>query len=270
MISIRDVSFSYYGSETDRWALRNIHLDIAPDEFVAFLGPNGSGKSSLSKLLNGIEWPTEGTITVDGRSTMDASQLPAIRRAVQIVFQNPENQQVGITVGEDIAFGLSNIGWPQHDIQNRIQWALELVQLNAGEDRLVSQLSGGEKQKLALASVLALSPRYLILDESTSMLDPIARRQFVDTLHTARKAHPFAIIYITHHLEEVLDADRLVLFQQGWVRQMGKPDDILTDEDLLTSCGLELPFERSLALSLRKAGVPVSVSSSIEELRKWL
>jgi energy-coupling factor transport system ATP-binding protein len=270
MISIRDVSFSYFGGETDRWALRNINLDVKPDEFIAFLGPNGSGKSSLAKMLNGIEWPTEGSIIVDELSTTDPADIPSVRRLVQIVFQNPENQQVGVTIGEDIAFGLSNIGWPHHDMQNRIQWALELVHLNAEEDRLVSQLSGGEKQKLALASVLALSPRYLILDESTSMLDPIARKQFVHTLHAARKAHPFAIIYITHHLEEVLLADRIVLFQEGLIRQIGKPDDILTDEDLLASCGLELPYERSLALSLRKAGIPVTISSSIEELREWL
>ncbi|MCR8633699.1 ATP-binding cassette domain-containing protein [Paenibacillus radicis (ex Xue et al. 2023)] len=270
MICIRDVSFSYFGGEADRWALRDIDLDIKQDEFIAFLGPNGSGKSSLSKLLNGIEWPTEGSITVDELSTTDPADIPSVRRLVQIVFQNPENQQVGVTVGEDISFGLSNIGWPHHDIRNRIRWVLDLVQLNVDEDRLVSQLSGGEKQKLALASVLALSPRYLILDESTSMLDPIARSQFVDTLHAARKEHPFAIIYITHHLVEVLHADRLVLFKEGRIHQIGKPDDILTDEDLLTSCGLELPFDRSLALSLRKAGIPISVSPSIEELRKWL
>ncbi|MEK8131025.1 ATP-binding cassette domain-containing protein [Paenibacillus filicis] len=270
MISIRDTSFSYFGNDSDRWALRDIDLDIAPDEFVAFLGPNGSGKSSLTRLLNGIEQPTKGSITVDGLSTSDPASLAAIRRSVQIVFQNPENQQVGVSVGEDIAFGLSNIGWPQSEMQSRIRWALDVVKLDAGEDRLVTQLSGGEKQKLALASVLALAPRYLILDESTSMLDPIARKEFVETLRAAREAHPFAMIYITHHLEEVLEADRLVLFQEGRVRRIGKPEELLQDEKLLVSCGLELPFERSITLALRRAGFPVSLSADLQELRGWL
>lgn len=270
MISIRDVSFSYFGEESNEWALRDIDLDIAPNEFIALLGPNGSGKSSLSRLLNGIEWPTKGAITVDGINTTDSAGITAIRRVVQIVFQNPENQQVGVTVGEDIAFGLSNIGWPQHDIRERMEWALQLVNLPVDEDRLVAHLSGGEKQKLALASVLALSPRYLILDESTSMLDPIARRQFIDILHAARRAQPFAVIYITHHLEEVVDADRLVLFEKGRIRSTGKPEQLLQEGELLEACGLELPFERSLALSLRKAGIPISTSSSLEEWRRWL
>ncbi|GAA4832474.1 energy-coupling factor transporter ATPase [Paenibacillus vulneris] len=270
MISIRDVSFSYFGAESNEWALRDIDLDIAPNEFIALLGPNGSGKSSLSRLLNGIELPTKGAITVEGISTADPVGISAIRRVVQIVFQNPENQQVGVTVGEDIAFGLSNIGWPQHDIRARTEWALQLVNLPVDEDRLVAHLSGGEKQKLALASVLALSPRYLILDESTSMLDPIARRQFVDILHAARRAQPFAVIYITHHLEEVVNADRLVLFEKGRIRATGKPEQLLLEGELLEACGLELPFERSLALSLRKAGIPISASPDLEEWRRWL
>ncbi|UQZ82315.1 Energy-coupling factor transporter ATP-binding protein EcfA1 [Paenibacillus konkukensis] len=270
MISIQSVSFSYTGAGTNEWALRDVDLDIAPNEFVALLGPNGSGKSSLSRLLNGIEWPTEGIVTVDGLSTADPAAIAAIRRTVQIVFQNPENQQVGVTVGEDIAFGLSNIGWPQHDLSARTKWALQLVDLPVDEDRLVAHLSGGEKQKLALASVLALSPRYLILDESTSMLDPIARKQFVDILHAARREQPFAVIYITHHLEEVVNADRLVLFEKGRIRAIGTPEQLLQEGELLEACGLELPFGRRLALSLRKAGIPLSASPDLEEWRRWL
>lgn len=270
MISIRNVSFSYTGGEPPVWALRDVSLELEPGEFVAFLGPNGSGKSSLTRLLNGIELPTEGSILVEGDDTADPHAVPSIRRRVQIVFQNPENQQVGLTVGEDIVFGLSNIGWPQEDMQRRIRWALNAVRLDADEDRLVTQLSGGEKQKLALASVLALAPRCLILDEATSMLDPVSRKQFVETLHEVRREHPFTLIYITHHLEEVFEADRWVLFRQGGVQAVGKPADLWTQEELLSGCGLELPYPRRLALAARRLGVPITDSPGAEEWRKLL
>ncbi|AET61238.1 ABC transporter related protein [Paenibacillus terrae HPL-003] len=276
MIDIRDITFFYDEPDEEqddagrRPALSHISLSIAPGEFIAFLGRNGSGKSSLSRLLNGIEQPTAGIITVEGHSTSDHAAIPDIRRAVQIVFQNPENQQVGITVGEDIAFGLSNIGWPQHDIRNRIAWAISLVGLDADEERPVTNLSGGEKQKLALASVLALAPRYLILDEATSMLDPVARRQFVETLHKVRRQHPFTLIYITHHLEEVVDADRWVLFRSGELAASGTPEELEQNVSLLEDCGLELPYTRRLAILLRQSGLPISANVNVQELRELL
>ncbi|MBJ6361560.1 ATP-binding cassette domain-containing protein [Paenibacillus sp. GCM10012307] len=276
MIDIRDTTFYYNAPQEDeedagrRPALSHISLNIVPGEFVAFLGRNGSGKSSLSRLLNGIELPTEGTVSVEGHVTSDKAALRSVRRAVQIVFQNPENQQVGITVGEDISFGLSNIGWPQHDIADRVAWAIKLVGLDADEDRPVMNLSGGEKQKLALAAVLALAPRYLILDEATSMLDPVARRQFVATLHEVRKQYSFTLIYITHHLEEVTNADRWVLFQSGKVVTSGTPDELMENTGLLQSCGLELPYYRTLAGLLREQGIPVSAALNERELRELL
>ncbi|MHA6529944.1 ATP-binding cassette domain-containing protein [Paenibacillus sp. BAC0078] len=276
MINISDVTFHYNepDEKTDNAgqqpALSNITLELLPGEFVAFLGRNGSGKSSLSRLLNGIELPTDGKVSVEGHPTSEHSSIPAIRRAVQIVFQNPENQQVGITVGEDIAFGLSNIGWPQNDIQNRIAWAIRLVGLEADEERPVTQLSGGEKQKLALASVLALAPRYLILDEATSMLDPVARRQFVETLHQVREKFPFTLIYITHHLEEVIEANRWVLFREGEIVTTGAPAKLEKETQLLHDCGLELPYYHALAGILRQEGIPVSSVTNEQELRGLL
>jgi energy-coupling factor transport system ATP-binding protein len=276
MIDIQNATF-YYNEPNEededaayKAALSHVSLTIAPGEFVAFLGRNGSGKSSLSRLLNGIELPTEGSVTVEGHSTDERKSIPAIRRAVQIVFQNPENQQVGLTVGEDIAFGLSNIGWPQHDISNRIAWAINLVGLEADEERPVTNLSGGEKQKLALASVLALAPRYLILDEATSMLDPVARQQFVETLHEVRADYPFTLIYITHHLEEVSNADRWVLFRNGEVVTSGTPVELEQDTQLLQDCGLELPYYHTLAGLLRKSGLPVKATMDEQELRELL
>ncbi|CQR57353.1 ATP-binding cassette domain-containing protein [Paenibacillus riograndensis] len=276
MIRIQDVTF-YYNEPDEasghaglRPALSKVSLDIQPGEFVALLGRNGSGKSSLSRLLNGIELPTEGTVTVDGRRTAEPHEVQEIRRAVQIVFQNPENQQVGLTVGEDIAFGLSNIGWPQQEIRSRIAWALQLVGLEADEERPVTRLSGGEKQKLALASVLALAPRYLILDEATSMLDPVARRRFVETLHEVRQRVPFTLIYITHHLEEVMGADRWVLFREGRIVTSGPPSGLQKDTQLLHDCGLELPYYYKLAELLRRSGIPAPATLSEQELRGLL
>ncbi|PWC16334.1 ATP-binding cassette domain-containing protein [Brenneria corticis] len=268
MIAVHNVTFCYHGAASP--ALSQVSLEIRPGEFIALLGRNGCGKSSLARLLNGIELPSQGQVVVDGRSTADNDAIPAIRRAVQIVFQNPENQQVGITVGEDIAFGLSNIGWPQRDIARRVAWAIQLTGLDAEQQRPVAQLSGGEKQKLALAAVLALAPRYLILDEATSMLDPAARRQFVATLHEVRKHTPFALIYITHHLDEVLDADRWILFNQGRQLADAPPAELQTQLELLHNCGLELPYYHHLAALLRQRGIPVSLTLNPQELMALL
>ncbi|QMV44187.1 ATP-binding cassette domain-containing protein [Cohnella cholangitidis] len=264
MITIENVSFAYPSMDIEpRYALRNVNLDIQENEFIAFLGPNGSGKSSLSKLLNGIEQPTEGAIGVDGLSVAEGSSIRAVRKKVQIVFQNPENQQVGVTVGEDIAFGLSNMGWARETMSSRISWALKTVGLDVDEDRLVTQLSGGEKQKLALAAVLAIDPEYLILDEATSMLDPTGRRQFLCSLAEARRTKSFAVIYVTHHMEEVMDADRWVLFSGGSIRAVGRPDELWRQQDLLRDCGLELPYRHRLTLELERRGIPANAIDSL-------
>lgn len=274
MIDVREVTFSYREpvdeEKPERPALSGVSLEVRPGEFVALLGRNGSGKSSLTRLLNALQQPAEGTVLVEGRPTSDPKLTQAIRRTVQIVFQNPENQQVGLTVGEDIAFGLSNIGWPQAEMADRIAWATRLVGLAAGEDRPVSGLSGGEKQKLALASVLALAPRCLILDEATSMLDPVARRQFVETLHRVREEQPFTLIYITHHLEEVMAADRWYLFRSGEIEASGTPAQLADQPALLAACGLELPYARRLSFLLRSRGIPVSANPDADELRRLL
>jgi energy-coupling factor transport system ATP-binding protein len=271
MIRIHNVSFSYPSfDEETRYALRQIRLDIQDNEFIAFLGPNGSGKSSLSKLLNGIEQPDEGRITVDDLPVHDEGAIRAVRKKVQIVFQNPENQQVGVTVGEDIAFGLSNMGWPRESMPARIRWALRTVGLDADEDRLVTQLSGGEKQKLALAAVLAIDPEYLILDESTSMLDPTGRRQFLRSLAEARKRKAFAVIYVTHHMEEVMNADRWALFSEGSLRAIGTPQELWRRQGLLEDCGLELPYLNRLALELERRGLPAADKDNLEGWRNTI
>lgn len=275
MIHIQNVTFDYHtATEEDNAgaqpALSNVSLTIASGEFIALLGRNGSGKSSLARLLNGIEFPGKGEITVGSLSTAVPASLPEIRRLVQIVFQNPENQQVGLTVGEDIAFGLSNIGWPHADMANRIDWAIRTAGLDAPEDRPVSDLSGGQKQKLALAAVLALAPSCLILDEATSMLDPAARQQFVTTLHEVRRLHPFTLIYITHHIEEVMDADRWAIFREGRLTAEGRPQELIRDARLLQESGLELPYYVELGLRLQEQGIQLSAALGLDEIRRLL
>lgn len=274
MIQIKNVSFSY-NHEVDHtlettYALRGVNLDIQHNEFIAFLGPNGSGKSSLSRLLNGIEQPTEGYIEIDGLRTDEEKALGDIRRKVQIVFQNPENQQVGISVGEDIAFGLSNFGWPREKMPERINWALNAVGLDVDLDKPVTRLSGGEKQKLALAAVMAIDPQVLILDESTSMLDPLGRTEFLNSLLHIRKAKAFTLIYITHHLEEVLNADKWALFLNGQITKVGKPNEIWENKSLLENCGLELPYLRRLSLEFQKRGLSIPEPDNLASWRNLI
>ncbi|SHF39343.1 energy-coupling factor transport system ATP-binding protein [Seinonella peptonophila] len=270
MIELDNVSYRYLGGDSQTWALHDINLQLASTQFVAFLGQNGSGKSTLSRLLNGLELPSNGSVSIDGLSTDQSDQLTQIRRSVQVVFQNPDTQQVGLTLAEDIAFGLSNIGYPQSKMMNRVKWALGLVGLQHASDYFVHELSGGEKQKLALAAVLALSPTYLVLDEATSMLDPMARREFLHMLHQIRHKQPFALLYITHHLDEVLHADRWIFLHHGKIVADGHPNDLLQNEDLFIRCGLEIPYRIRLIHQLHKQGMDIPWATSIDQLVEWL
>ncbi|MFX3617913.1 MAG: ATP-binding cassette domain-containing protein [Sporolactobacillus sp.] len=267
-LKVNNVSYSYPGSNND--ALRNVSLEIHENEFVAFLGPNGSGKSTLSRFLNGIERPDHGEVIVDGLKTSNEICLPSIREKVQIVFQNPENQQVGITIFEDIAFGLANIGFPTNQMEERIHSVLKLVNLNETPDRLVTTLSGGEKQKLALASVLALRPNYLILDESTSMLDPYSSKYFLAALKQARNELSFAVIYITHHLEEIEEADRVFLFNNGSLLKSCVLEELYEETHLLKECKLRMPYFRHLNLLIKRQGIDLAkYADDLNELESF-
>jgi energy-coupling factor transport system ATP-binding protein len=268
-ISIQDLWYAYPGAD-NRFALQSITLTVADGEFVALLGANGSGKSTLARMLNGLLLPARGTVSVDGLATSDEAQRQQIRRRLQMIFQNPENQAVGLTPAEDIAFGLVNIGWPRQQLAARIDWALGQVGLTEKRDRPVHALSGGEKQKLATAACLALGPRWLVLDEATAMLDPAARRHFLQTLHALRRQERLGVILITHQLEEVLGADRIVLMDGGTVRAVGPPADLLGQSQLLEQCGVELPYLPALARELREGGLDLPMCPTIDELVKTL
>lgn len=240
MIVLEGVRFAHEPEGPE--ALRGVDLAIADGERVALLGRNGSGKSTLARLLNGLHVATAGTVRVDGLDPGKPDQLSTVRRRVQMVFQTPENQQVGTTVFDDIAFGLANFAVPTAEMSARARAALVEVGLDVELTRNVNQLSGGELQRLALASVTALRPRHLVLDEVTSMLDPRSRAQVLSTVERLRQQSGMTVVQITHHLDEIEGADRAVVLQTGRVVREGTVEEVLADADLLQECGLEAPY----------------------------
>ncbi|MDB5084348.1 MAG: polyamine transporter ATPase [Bacilli bacterium] len=264
MIRIENVSYQYPFS--DRQVIRNITLEIQKGEHIAILGANGSGKSTLTRLLNGLLFPQTGSIQVDGLLTTNSKTIGDIRRKVQIVFQNPDNQIVGTTLEEDIRFGLSNIGFPIEEIESQVNHVLKLVGLEGQQRKSVHALSGGEKQKLALASVLALSPQYLILDEATAMLDPGSRRQFLQTIQQIRSDEQRSIVTVTHYFDEVVNVDRIVLLKEGQIERIAEPQQLIQHPEVLEACGVELPYLPAIAQQLRTIGIKVNPFPTIQEL----
>ena len=214
MIEFDNVSFSYDPHQLAP-VIRDLDLRIPPGQHLALLGRNGSGKSTIARLVNGLYQPTRGSVRVDGYETSRPGELAAVRAAVQLVFQNPENQQVGTTVYEDIAFGLANRAVPTEQMEARARQALDKAGLDIDLNRDIRTLSGGELQRFALAGVLALRPRYLVLDEATSMLDPAGRARFLAGLARLTERGELGIIQITHHLDEIETADRAIVLIDG-------------------------------------------------------
>jgi energy-coupling factor transport system ATP-binding protein len=241
VIRLDDVSFSYDPGETPD-VLSGVTVQINTGQYVAVLGRNGSGKSSFARLLNGLHHATRGRVDIGGLDPADPTDVIAVRRRVQMVFQNPENQQVGTTLYEDIAFGLANIGCPTALMRERAETALRLVGLDLPLEHDTSTLSGGQMQRLALASSLALEPDVLVLDEVTSMLDPESAAHFAATLTELRTSRPLTVIQITHHLDEIEGADRALLLHDGRIVADGAPAEIFADGELLERCGLQAPY----------------------------
>ncbi|MGO1537973.1 MAG: ABC transporter ATP-binding protein [Leucobacter sp.] len=244
MISLDDVTFSY-DAPFGEPQVRSVTLEIPHGQHVALLGSNGSGKSTLARLMNGLLVPQIGQVTVDGQVTAGAGVDPAAgrraRAAVGLVFQNPENQQVGTTVYEDIAFGLANHGVQTDQMVERALQALDLVGLDIDLDRKITSLSGGQLQRQALASVLALEPRYLVLDEATSMLDPAGREQLLVALRGVKERVGIGIVQISHYLDEIVMADRAVVVIDGQIACDTTPKLLLSDPEMLSRAGLERP-----------------------------
>ncbi|WP_018665061.1 energy-coupling factor ABC transporter ATP-binding protein [Heyndrickxia acidiproducens] len=251
VIAIDQVSFRY--PEQESYALQNISFQIYEGEWMAIVGHNGSGKSTLAKLLNGLQFPETGDITVDGMKLSEET-VWEIRRKVGMVFQNPDNQFVGTTVQDDVAFGLENHGVPRDVMVRRVHEALEHVRMSAFLDQEPHHLSGGQKQRVAIAGIIALQPRVIILDEATSMLDPVGRREVLETIRKLKNEAGLTVISITHDLDEASQADRMVVMNQGKVYKEGLPRDIFQMDETLTKLGLDIPFPIKMAKALEAKG----------------
>ena len=232
-----------------RRVLQNVDLDIPEGEFVAVMGANGSGKSTLARCLNGLLLPTDGAVLIDGLATTDYQFLPEIRRKVAMLFQNPDNQIVSAMVEREIAFGLENIGLPYEEMHRRVEMMLKRFRLTPFRRKSPHYLSGGEKQRLALAAVLAMEPNYLVLDEPTSLLDPASRSEMVRLFrewHDQANEPRRATVLITQFPEEALTADRLVILHQGRIVMNDRPGELLQRTEALAEIGLDSPVQFKL------------------------
>ncbi|TVV26129.1 energy-coupling factor ABC transporter ATP-binding protein [Weissella cibaria] len=270
IIELSHVTYSYPNNDTP--ALKDLSLTINQGEWVAIIGHNGSGKSTLAKLLNYLLAPTAGDITIAGTSVTEENMW-AIRDMVGMVFQNPDNQFVGATVADDVAFGLENRGIARDEMITRVQAALTEVQMAAFADREPARLSGGQKQRVAIASVLAIQPKILILDEATAMLDPKGRREMIALVHElkTRMGDELTVLSITHDIEEAASADRVVVINDGDLIETGAPAQVFANADKLREFGLAVPFAEQLKEKLRERGIDVPASYlTTEGMVDWL
>jgi energy-coupling factor transport system ATP-binding protein len=260
LIRFEDVSFVYSkrGQEDDsleEWqALKEINLDIYEGEFVAVLGHNGSGKSTLAKHSNALLLPTSGRVLVGGLDTQDSERIWEIRQMVGMVFQNPDNQLVATTVEEDVAFGPENLGIPSQEIQKRVDESLAAVGMLDYRLHSPHQLSGGQKQRVAIAGMISMRPKCIVLDEPTAMLDPEGRREVMDTIHGLNKEEGITIVHITHHMDEVIHADRVVVMADGKIMMQGTPREVFKNVDTLRALHLDVPQVTALGERLRNRG----------------
>ena len=270
IISLSHVTYAYPNSDVP--ALHDLSLTINKGEWVAIIGHNGSGKSTFAKLLNYLLAPDEGEITVNDVVATEENMW-TIRDMVGMVFQNPDNQFVGATVADDVAFGMENRGVPRDEMITRVDAALEEVQMMPFADREPARLSGGQKQRVAIASVLALQPKILILDEATAMLDPTGRREMLALVHEL-KAHmgdDLTVISITHDIDEAASADRVMVINDGELVETGLPAEIFANADQLRRFGLAVPFAEQLKEKLRLRGIAVpNEYLTTEGLVTWL
>ncbi len=252
-------------------AIDGLDLDIKAGDFVAILGHNGSGKSTFAKQINGILLPTEGTVWISGMKTTDESHIWDIRKTAGMVFQNPDNQIIGNIVEEDVGFGPENLGVPTDEIWQRVDESLEAVGMTAYRMKSPNKLSGGQKQRVAIAGVMAMRPQCIILDEPTAMLDPNGRREVIRTVHELNQKEGITVLLITHYMEEVIEADRVVVMDDGRLVMDGTPREIFSRVKELKSYRLDVPQVTELAYELKQAGVDLPEGIlTIEELTEHL
>ncbi len=268
LIEFKNVSFRY--REDGPWIIKNCSFTVQKNETLAIIGHNGSGKSTIAKLMNGLLFPQEGEIWINGK-LLSEETVWDIRKDVGMVFQNPDNQFVGATVQDDVAFGMENRGIEREEMKKRIQAALEAVKMTEYRFTEPHRLSGGQKQRVAIAGILAIYPKVLILDEATVMLDPRGRQEIMNTIEHLKKEKNLCLITITHDLNEIIRTDRVIVLNKGEVWATGTPKEILKNGKELLKIGLDIPFITELANELKKLEIalksePISIDELLEEL----
>lgn len=263
MIEIKDLTFEYIRRDEDgnvesiNKAIDNVSLNINQGDFVAILGANGSGKSTMAKHINAILYPTGGSVWVNGLNTSEEKNLWDIRQTAGMVFQNPDNQIIASIVEEDVGFGPENLGIPTEEIWKRVEESLKAVGMYEYREQSPNKLSGGQKQRVAIAGIMAMKPQCIVLDEPTAMLDPNGRREVINTIRHINKKEKVTVLLITHHMDEVIRADKVFVMNMGELVMQGTPREIFTQVDKIKSYRLDVPQVTELAYELKQAGLPM-------------
>ena len=260
IIEVKNLTFEYIRSAQEQQgvkALEDVSIDIERGSFTAIIGVNGSGKSTFAKNLNGLMLPTQGTVFVNGMDTKDESALWKIRQNVGMVFQNPDNQMVSAIVEDDVAFGPENLGIAPPEIRERVDMSLKAVGMYDLRKKAPHMLSGGQKQRIAIAGVVAMVPECIVFDEPTAMLDPQGRKEVLDIIDTLNKKVGKTVLLITHFMDEVAGADRVIVMENGRVVMDGTPREIFVRVEELKRLGLDVPFATELAHRLRERGIEI-------------
>lgn len=258
IIEVKNAVYEYVDEEITHRAVDNVSFNIERGSFTVILGHNGSGKSTLAKLLNGLFKPTDGDVLVDGINTRDEDTEIEVKRKVGMVFQNPDNQLVASIVEEDVAFGPENLGLEPKVIRERVDDALKSVGMYDFRESTPHRLSGGQKQRVAIAGIIAMQPECLILDEPTAMLDPVGRKEIIETLHKLNKEKNITVVLITHYMEEAENADRVMVMNDGVIIDDNTPKEIFKNVSLLKSVGLSVPQTTELLYTLKQEGFDIS------------
>ena len=263
IISFKQVHYTYPGDELE--SLCGVDLDIEEGSFVAVLGRNGSGKSTLAKHMNAILVPDSGTVTVDGIDSSDEDRLFELRSRVGMVFQNPDNQIVANVVEDDVAFAPENLGVPSEEIRRRVDAALTQVGMYEYRTHAPHLLSGGQKQRVAIAGVIAMQPKIIVLDEPTAMLDPQGREEVISTVTRLCRENGMTVVLITHHMDECIGADKLVIMADGCIRAVGTPAEVFADVGMMAREGLAVPETTRLLHELNAQDFSLPISALSEE-----
>jgi len=268
IIKTESLSFTYSATEDSepKLVLNNLSIEIDKGSFVAVIGHNGSGKTTLAKHFNAILLPGGGRVFIDGMDTSDEELIIEIRRRIGMVFQNPDNQIVATVVEEDVAFAPENLGYPSDEIRRRVDEALKIVGMYEYREHAPHLLSGGQKQRIAIAGVLAMRPECVVFDEPTAMLDPRGRESIINIMRDLRDNHGVTVVLITHHMDEAIFADRLIVMSDGDIIMDGKPKEVFRDIGALRETGLDIPETAVLLHELKDDGFDVSLDAlSVDE-----